>query len=235
MRDMQSQGAITILGRLPIAIEGLKRILTEYGFDVIGSGMDIASIPKTTIQEGDFHIVIVDELIDVHGPKYVGEVLETFRDARIVIASNAFDFATMAACFREGAFGYIVKSISSKSLVASLQLVAAGEKVMPTSLVDALPDHPGGAYDSGYTSPSFRDVGLSQREAEILTYLVNGQPNKKISRDLKISEATVKVHVKAILRKVGVQNRTQAAIWAMGEREDSTNTGEGEQSHNGHP
>lgn len=235
MRDMQSQGAITILGRLPIAIEGLKRILTEYGFDVIGSSMDIASMPKITVKDGDFHIIVIDELIDVHGPKYVREVLEAFRDARIVVASNAFDFATMAACFREGAFGYIVKNISSKSLVASLQLVAVGEKVMPTSLVDALPDHPAGGYEGGGTTPSFRDVGLSQREAEILTYLVNGQPNKMISRDLKISEATVKVHVKAILRKVGVQNRTQAAIWAMGEKDEGANTSEGEAPHNGHP
>jgi len=56
------------------------------------------------------------------------------------------------------------------------------------------------------------------RELEILACLVSGHPNKIISRQLEISEATVKVHVKAILRKIGVQNRTQAAIWAVGER-----------------
>jgi two-component system nitrate/nitrite response regulator NarL len=55
------------------------------------------------------------------------------------------------------------------------------------------------------------------REVQILACLVAGHPNKVISRQLAISEATVKVHVKAILRKVGVQNRTQAAIWAMSE------------------
>jgi two-component system nitrate/nitrite response regulator NarL len=56
---------------------------------------------------------------------------------------------------------------------------------------------------------------LSKREAAILSLLVRGTPNKVIANKLQITEATVKVHVKAILRKIGVQNRTQAAIWAM--------------------
>ena len=56
---------------------------------------------------------------------------------------------------------------------------------------------------------------LSPRETSILRYLSQGASNKLIARDIKISEATVKVHVKAILRKIGVANRTQAAIWAM--------------------
>jgi len=161
--------------------------------------------------------------------------LETYSEARVVVVSNTFDLATMTACFREGAYGYVVKSISSKSLVASLQLVAMGEKVMPTSLAEALPNHSAGAHDSAYASPSFRNVGLSQREAEILAYLVSGQPNKVISRDLKISEATVKVHVKAILRKIGVQNRTQAAIWALGEKDDGANGSEDDGASNGSP
>ena len=57
---------------------------------------------------------------------------------------------------------------------------------------------------------------LSERETQILRGLIEGQSNKTIARTLDIMEATVKVHVKAILRKTGVQNRTQAAIWALG-------------------
>ena len=56
---------------------------------------------------------------------------------------------------------------------------------------------------------------LSGRELEILRHLANGEPNKVIANDLDITEATVKVHVKGILRKIGAANRTQAAIWAI--------------------
>lgn len=62
---------------------------------------------------------------------------------------------------------------------------------------------------------STRAVKLSDREAEILQCLVNGASNKAIARDLRIAEATVKVHVKGLLRKMQLQNRTQAAIWAL--------------------
>jgi two-component system nitrate/nitrite response regulator NarL len=57
--------------------------------------------------------------------------------------------------------------------------------------------------------------GLSPRELQILRALVNGRSNKAIARELSISEATVKVHLKALLRKVRVNNRTQAAVWAL--------------------
>jgi two-component system nitrate/nitrite response regulator NarL len=92
---------------------------------------------------------------------------------------------------------------------------------MPSNLAEFLPTHPNLGLSPG-TSQSMKQAGLSLREIEILACLVSGQPNKIISRQLEISEATVKIHVKAILRKVGVQNRTQAAIWAIGERLNET-------------
>jgi two-component system, NarL family, nitrate/nitrite response regulator NarL len=75
--------------------------------------------------------------------------------------------------------------------------------------IGALPQHP-------MNVPALRNhPGLSEREAQILGGLVKGQANKVIARTSEIAEATVKVHVKAILRKIRVKNRTQAAIWAM--------------------
>ena len=79
--------------------------------------------------------------------------------------------------------------------------------------------------DTGVTLPSYSakvlttadggDVHFSPQERRILRYLVEGRANKFIAREMRISDATVKVHVKAILRKIRVCNRTQAAIWAM--------------------
>src|SRR3546814_5032995 len=79
--------------------------------------------------------------------------------------------------------------------------------------------------DAGFKRNNWResiaDVNLSEREVEILRCLILGYANKVISRRLDISEATVKVHVKAILRKLRVSNRTQAAIWAVKDRKST--------------
>jgi len=73
-------------------------------------------------------------------------------------------------------------------------------------------------------------IPLSRRESQILQCLVDGLPNKTIARNLDMAEATVKVHLKSILRKLNVQNRTQAAIWGMNNpsqlRDDAGSTGE---------
>jgi two-component system, NarL family, nitrate/nitrite response regulator NarL len=100
-------------------------------------------------------------------------------------------------------------------------LVMMGESTLPLRLVrsmlnemtsDAKPDQ-----DSPMAVPMPPDSGihkLSNREAEILGRLMRGEPNKVIARKLALTEATVKVHIKAILRKIGAANRTQAAMWA---------------------
>jgi two-component system nitrate/nitrite response regulator NarL len=135
-------------------------------------------------------------------------------DAKIVILSNDFNFDLMFEAFKAGVDAYIVKRVDCAALIGSLKLVHLGEKVMPSELVSGFP-----ARWTGRVLPSMpeRDAIslLSDREIETLRYLILGSPNKVIAGHLDISEATVKVHVKAILRKLGAQNRTQAAIWAV--------------------
>jgi two-component system nitrate/nitrite response regulator NarL len=88
------------------------------------------------------------------------------------------------------------------------QLVMLGEKVFPTNLASML-------LDMNTVSPQHSIRGVSPREQEILQALVTGASNKVIAYKLNITEATVKVHLKTLLRKIDVNNRTQAAIWAM--------------------
>jgi two-component system nitrate/nitrite response regulator NarL len=220
---MQSQIAITLLGQIPIALEGLSRILSEHGFTIVDMGSDLHALkPEVPGEGGGCRLLLIDGLIDTLGPEFVATAAQAFPASRIVVLSDKFDLDVMIECFREGCYAFIIKNISSLSLVASLRLVAMGEKVMPSSLVEALPDKASAPAQANGTNQSFEAAGLSMREVQILACLVAGHPNKIISRQLGISEATVKVHVKAILRKVGVQNRTQAAIWAMGENVPST-------------
>jgi len=232
---MQSQIAITLLGQVPIALEGLSRILGEHGFTVVDIASDLQALkPEVGPEEGECRLLLIDGLIDTMGPDYVAKAAEAFPLSRIVVLSDKFDLDVMIECFRQGCYAFIIKNISSLSLVASLRLVAMGEKVMPSSLVEALPDKAAPPAHANGTNQSFEAAGLSMREVQILACLVAGHPNKIISRQLGISEATVKVHVKAILRKVGVQNRTQAAIWAMGENLPSADKDEADEKCTGH-
>lgn len=97
--------------------------------------------------------------------------------------------------------------------MATLHLVAMGERVLPPQLADELQSRPT-LTDALEVERPVDAASLSDRELEILRWLIMGCPNKVISKRMEISEATVKVHVKAVLRKLRVKNRTQAAIWA---------------------
>lgn len=204
---------IALLGRNSIVREGLHRILAEEDFQVIQSVDQPAHLHPET-DEGQMMIVVDGGLTGQEEAENLRQLQRRFPQARLVILSDSYDFDAMVRAFRLGVHGYIVKEISCKQLVGSLQLVAMGEKVMPSRLADTL-----STQATFLESPSPRrtleSASLSDRELEILRCLIMGCPNKIISRRLEISEATVKVHVKAILRKLKVQNRTQAAIWGV--------------------
>ena len=101
------------------------------------------------------------------------------------------------------------------ALQESLRLVRAGEKVFPSELASYIPAMPSNFAIPEISTSALREFELSCREIEILQCLTNGQSNKAIAKNLDIAEATVKVHVKRILRKAHVANRTQAALWGV--------------------
>jgi two-component system nitrate/nitrite response regulator NarL len=98
-------------------------------------------------------------------------------------------------------------------LITSLQLASLGERILPSSLLDVVLRQSSYPLSTQSDAPQIDRANLSQREMDVLCCLTAGYPNKLIARQLDVSEATVKVHVKAILRKLKVGNRTQAAMW----------------------
>ncbi len=208
---------IILLGRNPIALEGLDRVLRDHDFSISAKLSDPDEVAAAvTLHPDDCNLIVVDGMAGNDGT-LTARLLVASPQARVVLLDDGFDMPAMKAHFTQGGYGYIVKTIASRSLIGLLHLVADGEKVVPGELIGELPNWPAPG-EGGETAPFIEAAGLSNREVQILTCLVAGHPNKIISRELGISEATVKVHVKAILRKIGVQNRTQAAIWALGER-----------------
>jgi two-component system nitrate/nitrite response regulator NarL len=135
-------------------------------------------------------------------------------DSKLVVLTNKLVPRSLARSLEAGADGYLLKDISVEALTQSLSLVMVGEKVFPTQLAGFLiqgkarPERP-------IFRPGVRPNGLSDREEAILRCLVYGYPNKIIADQLQMTEASVKVHLKVVLRKIRAANRTQAAIWAI--------------------
>jgi len=131
----------------------------------------------------------------------------------VVVLTEAFGFACLTAALCAGVDGYLLKSMSSGAFEQSLNLVMTGEKVFPTELAHLLISNRFVTKSKSVRAGNGND--LSGRELEILSCLVNGNSNKVIANSLNITEGTVKVQLKTILKKIDVRNRTQAAIWAL--------------------
>jgi two-component system nitrate/nitrite response regulator NarL len=141
----------------------------------------------------------------------IGDIRAAAPSARIVVLTQAIRVDRLADALTAGVDGYLAKNLSADALLQALRLVLLGEKVLPTDLADLLTTR----HTPWPNRQPHAMNGLSDREMQILACLVNGDQNKQIAQALNISDGTVKVHLKAILKKTGAQNRTQAAIWAM--------------------
>ena len=209
---------ILILGKNEIVREGLKAILTEQSFIVEAAVPDHAHIVAEMRNGSAPDVIIVDSSSNAEGIESCTQLHEIFPSSHIVLMAEDYSMETIALAFDAGVDGYLTKQMSCEPLVSALRLVALGEKVLPSQTVDSLVHaliDPRWRAPQGDWESSRADVNLSDREIEILRCLIRGEANKVISRRLLITEATVKVHIKAILRKLGALNRTQAAIWAI--------------------
>jgi len=137
----------------------------------------------------------------------IRQVRERSPEVRIVLLADQFDLGFVRAGGEAGANGFCITVARPEVLLKSLEMVMLGETVMPLAVLRSI-------IDAEPRLPDLKHPKLSAREAQILDCLKEGAPNKVIARKLDITEAIIKVHVKAILRKIEATNRTQAALWA---------------------
>jgi len=201
-----------IISENEISRHGLGHILRGEGVSVVG---EYASISEALARDLASDTVVALDCPDSKQQCAMVEEIKLENPAcLVVVLAEHFDFESMLRCFQAGANGYIVKTMKALSLITALRLASMGEIVIPSQ---AISEFGHGQRDFGMfdgADPTIDDAHLSHREKDVLCCLMAGYSNKVIARQLEVAEATVKVHVKAILRKLKVRNRTQAAIWA---------------------
>ena len=197
---------------------GLTQLLSSTCFNVLGTEtLKHSSRPEPALC-----------IVDATGSseqtlEFVQEAKSEHPAARIVAIANGLDFATVQAAVSAGVDSFCLSTSAREVLIKTLELAMLGERILPSSFVRALLDQEAARSGTAEIIPLAERRAadpklqkLSPRETVILQSLMGGDPNKVIARKLDITEATIKVHVKAILRTIGVANRTQAAMWATG-------------------
>jgi two-component system nitrate/nitrite response regulator NarL len=194
--------------------EGLEGLLTRRDIDVVASvgdgeqGIQLA-------QELNPDIILLDmRMPDINGLGVLARLHEIGLEMPISMLTTSSEERDLVEALRNGAKGYLLKDMEPDSLVVALRDIVNGKTVVAPTLAPILAKVVQGNVPNGGDEESpFEE--LTPRETEILGLLAEGQSNKVIARNLGISDGTVKLHVKAILRKLNVHSRVEAAVLAV--------------------
>jgi two-component system, NarL family, nitrate/nitrite response regulator NarL len=212
----------TLVCKNSLARAGIRHILdgTRY---IVAEDLEGRAMP-TAASDASLVLYIFD---DSHSADALAEMVENPKAqcsaARVVVFADHLDPITVMRALNAGVNGLCSTGMERDALLKALELVMLGETFIASALVLTMLDETSQAHESRQAMTSAvtpandtaaRHHNLSDREVEILKRLMEGESNKVIARKLDIAEATIKVHVKSILRKVRAQNRTQAALWA---------------------
>jgi two-component system nitrate/nitrite response regulator NarL len=190
---LQRQSDFEVVGEAADGIEGLKRA-KQFLPDVI--------------------------LLDLNMPGLSG--LETLKllvqdvpQAAVVMLTVSEELDELALALRDGACGYLLKSIETETLASAIRKAAAGHPVIADDMTAKLVASMRAPKAAPVAAPVAADP-LTTRERDIMRELARGASNKEIARSLLLAESTVKIHVRSILRKLNLTSRVQVAIYAVG-------------------
>jgi two-component system nitrate/nitrite response regulator NarL len=210
----------TPVGSPAVVVVGVvspDRLLRD-GVDAIlqGGGFSVSlSVPRVTdfvrsLQSGnappDVLLLVGASLLDIDEISALGSVREAAPDLRIIVfAEESADTVFLRRLISIGVDALLPTDLSAEILVQSIRLVLLGEGFVFTEYAHQLFED----------EPPVSMPDLTPREIEIIRYLAEGHPNRTIADWLNLTEASVKVQIRRLLRKLGATNRTQAAIWAV--------------------
>jgi DNA-binding NarL/FixJ family response regulator len=207
----------------PLILAALQSVIQGLGDHVRVTAADSGRTAREALQADPNHqLVLLDlQLGDVDGFDLLVEFRTRYPALPIVVVSASDRTSDVIRAIDTGAMGFVPKRATNETLFEALQQVMSGGVYVPPMNMGevGLSNELGGsgvqghAMNAGYqTAPTLEDLSLTPRQTDVLNLLLKGQPNKLIARELGLSVETVKDHVAAVLRSLGVSSRTQAVI-----------------------
>lgn len=193
----------------------MQLIAAQPDFEVVGeaaSGEEGVALTQTLHPD----IVLLDvDMRGMGGLQALKQIKESGADTQVIMLSVSDAEMNLVTAVRSGADGYLLKDAEPEEMLEKLRQAARGEVIFTDSLMAMLVD----AMRTGTPAPA-TDEALTERERQILQLIAGGKSNKHIARQLGISDGTVKVHVKNLLRKLHLRSRLEAAVWALNHRSE---------------
>ncbi len=207
--------SILIVDGQVAARQALKRkvSLTE-DFTIIGEAESADEAINKVLSLKPNVVLMDSNLPDKSGVELTKELTENAPEANVLLLATNSDQRHISKIIKAGALGYILKDVNSNTLQEAIKAVAQGDAYIQPCLLTKLINEFREILSDEKTIKPPTDLGLTQRETEIVSYIACGQSNKDIARKLFISEKTVKNHVSSILKKMELGDRTQVAVYA---------------------
>jgi DNA-binding NarL/FixJ family response regulator len=206
----------------PVVRQGLRTFLgVQDDIEVVGEAADGAEAVRLA-ESLEPDVVLLDlKMPGVDGQTALGELRARGLAARVLVLTSMAERSHVLPAVRAGAVGYLYKDVDPQALVQAIRAVRDGNVLFAPEAAAAVlgaggsPGDPAGsaAADGSAAVPGLAD--LTEREREVLAQLARGRSNREIARALVVSEKTVKTHVSNVLMKLGVADRTQAALFAV--------------------
>lgn len=199
---------VAVVDDHPLFREGVARSLLEIGgFEVVGEGATSGDAQRL-VQEKGPDILLMDISMPGGGLNAVLPILQICPEQNIVMLTVSESSEDVAMALSAGAKGYVLKGVGAQALAEMLRTVAAGESYVSPTLSARLLGNLTGAI----RPRSDPIAGLTAREREILELVASGLSNKRVALRLDLQEKTIKHHLTRIFAKLGVSNRTEAAM-----------------------
>jgi two-component system nitrate/nitrite response regulator NarL len=205
--------SLAVLAPSPLLRAGLAALLRTMGFDPVEEAADVRELKRraSDARRPEMLLIGLPQKEELAGLMH--EIKAWAPQVKVVFLAPHLDMPALSACFAAGGAGYLLEDISRDGLQHSLLLVGGGENVFPSELANALSASASELGGPIKTTDELRN--LHATELDILRRVANGDSNSFIGRKLGLSEAEVSAHMKHILRKLRVSNRTQAALWGV--------------------
>ena len=213
-----TEARLILAGESGVFREGLKHVLADRKLIVVGEAASLSEALTTLRGLKKGADLIVWDRTEASPGQFdaLKRIAADFPKTKVVILADRMDAAEAERAAQAGASGLLPKNISAAALGLSLELVTLGENLF-TAPANLWRHTPPPAEGLPSPIPVSKDT-LTHRQRQILEYLEAGLSNRAIASKLDVAEATVKVHVRALLTKINVDNRTQAALWAKSQK-----------------